>query len=230
MSSINDHTSMEHGPFARANLAPRERIDLLLEEYRAMYGLLSFRLGVVDQRVPLTAGALMAALGAVPALPAESQLTVLLLIPIGMSWLMRLTIAHARSKEDVLRRIDEIERQVNLLAGEELLAFQSRHPNRSATISSGRTGAGAVSSVLALSLAGLLGCLAQAVHHRMLPDAAMLAYVGYLVITMFGLLHAAVRLRRYRYVKSPPDHPPVGWVLGRPGTHLDDRPGRSHTL
>lgn len=178
-----------------------------------MYSLLSFRLGVVDQRVPLTAGALMAAFGAVSSLPATSQVTLLLVIPVGIVWLMRLTATHNRSKEDVLRRIDEIERQINVLAGEELLTFQSRHPNRVEAVSGGRTGAGAAWSVLSLCVAGLLGCLALAIQGPFIHGAALALYLVYLFITFSDLVHVAIRLRRYRYEKSVAGHPPVGFVF-----------------
>lgn len=230
MSSINHHTPIERGLLSCASLSPRDRIDLLVEEYRAMYGLLSFRLDVVDQRVPFTAGAMLAALSSVPALPTTSQVVVLLLIPVGIDWLMRLTVSQARSKEDVLRRIDEIERQINLLAGEELLVFQSHHPNRRAVVSGGRTGAGTVASVLALCLAGLLGCLALAIHLRALHGMALWVYLGYLAVCMFQLLHDVTRFRRYRYLKSHPEPPPVVRVFGRRGTPLDDRDGHGDIL
>lgn len=194
-------------------LTTNERIQILVEEYRVLYGLLSFRLAVVDQRVPLVAGALAAVMGSLAALPTSSQYVVLLAMPIAISWLLRMTVAHARSKEDVLRRVDEIERQVNQLAGEELLAFQSRHPNRRHTVS-GRTGMGAVSSVLALSLAGLLGCLALLPQRPATPPEFLAVYVSYMVVSALDLLHVVLRLRRYRYAKAPPPSGPLFRAFG----------------
>ncbi|MBK8916288.1 MAG: hypothetical protein IPM64_17120 [Phycisphaerales bacterium] len=189
-----------------------DRINVLVEEYRALYGLLSFRLAAVDQRVPLVAGALMAVVSSVASLPAESQPAVLLAIPVANSWLLRMTVVHARAKEDVLRRIDEIERHVNQLAAEELLTFQSRHPNRQAAVS-GRTGMGAVSSVLAMCFAGLLACLAFVVNRPATPSAFLLAYLGYTAVGMLDLVHVVLRLRGYRYAKGPPAAAPVSRIL-----------------
>lgn len=177
-----------------------------------MYGLLAFRLAAVDQRVPLVAGALMAVISSVGALPAASQWAVLLAVPIAISWLMRMTAAHARSKEDVLRRLDEIERHVNQLAAEELLAFQSRHPNRRKAVS-GRTGMGSVSSVLALCFAGLLGCMAVAANRPAPPPMFLVAYLGYIAVGVLDLVHVVLRLRRYRYAKASPAAAPVSRVL-----------------
>lgn len=200
------------GTHVPAGLTANERIQVLVEEYRAMYGLLAFRLAAVDQRVPLVAGALMAVISGVGALPAASQCAVLLAVPIAISWLMRMTAAHARSKEDVLRRLDEIERHVNQLAAEELLAFQSRHPNRRKAVS-GRTGMGAVSSVLALCFAGLLGCLAVVASRPATPPGFLFAYLGYVAVGVLDLVHVLLRVRRYRYAKAPPEAAPVCRML-----------------
>jgi hypothetical protein len=200
-------------------LAAVDRVRLLMEEYRAMYGLLSLRLAVVDQRVPLAAGALMVVLSSLTALPPGSQLVVLLAAPVAMSWLLRMTVTHAQSKEDVLRRIDEIERQANQLAGEELLTFQSRHPNRRESVS-GRTGTGAVSSVLALCLAGLLGCVAIVLHRPLTPPQFLLLYVAYIAVSVLDLLSVVLRLRGYRYNKAPPFPCPVSRILANGRTTL----------
>lgn len=185
-------------------LDARDLIRVLIEEYRALYGLLSFRLAAVDQRLPLVGGALMAVLGTVGSLPSAAQFSVLLAMPMALAWLLRLTVIHARSKEDVLRRIDEIERHVNQIAGEELLAFQSRHPSRARTIS-GRTGMGTVSSVLSFCLAGLLGCLALMVSQRPGDTRLLAGYAAYICIAAGDLVHVVLRLRRYRYAKAPAD-------------------------
>lgn len=193
-------------------LSAAERIGVLAEEYRVLYGLLSFRLAAVDQRVPWVAGALMAVVSSVGALPPETQLAALLAIPVAISWWVRMTVAHARSKEDVLRRIDEIERHVNQLAGEELLAFQSRHPNRRSVVG-GRTGMSAVSSVLALSAAGMLGCLAAVILRTDGPLYLLAGYVVYVGLAGVDILHVVFRLRRYGYAKGPPPAAPVSRIL-----------------
>lgn len=190
----------------------RDRACVLIEEYRALYALLALRLTVVDQRVPLVGGVLLAVLSGLSALPVPSQAVLLVAMPIVLAWLLRLTVAHARSKEDVLRRIDEIERHVNLLAGEELLAFQSRHPNRRDTVA-GRTGMGAVSSVLALCLAGVLGCVVLTMHQLHLPEPFAPLYVAYAGVATADLIYLALRVHRYRYEKGPVPAGPVSRVF-----------------
>lgn len=187
---------------APERLDARDLIRVLIEEYRALYGLLSFRLAAVDQRLPLVGGALMAVLGSASTLPSTAQFGVLLAMPMALAWLLRLTVFHARSKEDVLRRIDEIERHVNQIAGEELLAFQSRHPSRARTIS-GRTGMGTVSSVLSFCLMGLLGCLALMVSQRPGDPRLLAGYAAYICIAAVDFVHVVLRLRLYRYTKAP---------------------------
>jgi len=203
-------------PWAEAKpataLNAAERIGVMFEEYRALYGLLSFRLAAVDQHLPLVAGALMAVVSSIDALPPHPQIAALLAVPVAIAWWMRMTVAHARSKEDVLRRIDEIERLVNQLAGEELLAFQSRHPNRRSVVG-GRTGISAVSSVFALSLAGLLGCLAAVMQRPALPPHLIAAYIAYIGLAVVDLVHVVNRLRRYGYAKAPPPPAAVSRVL-----------------
>lgn len=181
---------------------------VLLEEYRALYGLLALRLSAVDQRVPLAGGVVLATLTGIVSLPPTSQVILLLATPTVLTWLARMTVAHVRSKEDVLRRIDELERHVNHLVGEELLAFQSRHPSRGDAIA-GRTGTAAFSSVMAVCAAGLLGCVAIAVHQLHLPPRFIAVYVGYVAVGLLDLLLVSVQLRRYRYAKGPAPGAPL---------------------
>src|SRR5437667_5396464 len=91
---------------ARGALSERERILVLVEEYKALYGLLAFRLGAVDRGLPVAGGALGAILGGFTTMPPDMQVVVLLTVPVALIWLLRTTVSHARAKEDVLRRID----------------------------------------------------------------------------------------------------------------------------
>jgi len=106
------------------------RVDILMEEYRVLYTLVTLRLTSLDRRVPLAGASLAAFLGSVTVLPRDAQLVFLFGLPVALVWFLRATVNHARSAEDLLRRIEEIEREINRLCGEELLAFQSRHPSR----------------------------------------------------------------------------------------------------
>lgn len=193
-------------------LTEQERIQVLVEEYRALYGLLSFRLSAVDRRLPVAGGALGAVLGGFTALPADTKLIVLLAMPPALIWLVRTTVNHSRSKEDVLRRIDEVERQVNQIAGEELLAFQSRHPNRGQSVS-GRSGSSIVFAVLAFCMTALAGCAYLAGHAAITVPGLLVDYWILLVLAGLDISLAVVRLRRYRYRKAPPESCPL--FIGR---------------
>ncbi len=131
-------------------------IALLLEEYRAVYGLVTLRINALDRRVPGVGATLAAFLGGVTVLPSTAQLLVLFGLPIALVWYFRSVITHAQAFEDAVRRIDQIERDVNDLAGAELLRFQSRHPSRSRP--GGRTGRGTIQAVFAMCLLLLLAC------------------------------------------------------------------------
>ncbi|MCC7291834.1 MAG: hypothetical protein IT449_07225 [Phycisphaerales bacterium] len=192
----------------RVKLTEPERIAVLIEEYRALYQLLLFRLRAIDQRVPAAGGMLGIVLGSVPALPPETQLLFLAGIPSCLAWIVATTLGHARSKEDHLRRIDEIERLVNRIAGEELLVFQSQHPNRKAS-TAGRTGTAAMFAVGASCLTALAACIVL-FHSRVLVDPQLaIAYDAYVGGTAAYLVHAVAALRRYRYQRPPaPPAPP----------------------
>src|SRR6185295_4607858 len=90
-------------------------IQVLLEEYRALYSLLVFRLGAMEQRLPALTGFLSALLGGSSIVPIEGRPLVFVGLPIALLRLVHSTLAHARSKQDVKLRLDEIERVVNHL-------------------------------------------------------------------------------------------------------------------
>src|SRR5689334_13420498 len=102
----------------------------LFEEYRALYSLVTFRMGALDRRLPVTAGSLTAVLSGLDVVSPDSQLILLVAVPLALVWFVRATVNHARSFEDVLRRIEQIERTINSLVGRPVLRFQSRHPSR----------------------------------------------------------------------------------------------------
>jgi hypothetical protein len=182
------------------------RIQVLLEEYRALYRLLEFRLTSMDRRLPVATGTLGVVLGTVAAIPPNTQTVFLVGLPAALAWLLTTTVAHARAKEDHLRRIDEIERSVNQLAGEELLVFQSRHPNRKKA--AGRTGQGTILALLTACETMLWGCayFFQACARPATIEAAYLGYVACIAIYLFA---PVVALSRYSYRKPPPDNAPV---------------------
>lgn len=182
----------------RARLSPSQRVQILLEEYRALYRLAEMRMVSLDRRVPLAGTAVTAFLGGTTLLPPASQLAVLVLIPLSLVWLARTTVNHARSFEDAIRRIEQIERRVNRIAGSELLGFQSTHPSRGRAVG-GRTGEETVRAVVMLAAAVLGGCLTVAIEGRV-PFAS--TYAVYVAVIAVCLMHLIVIRRRYRYRES----------------------------
>jgi len=174
----------------------RDRIDILLEEYRSLNALLLFRLTAMDRRLPMSVGFMGAAIAALLALPPDSRAAVLIVTPPAVLWLVRTTIQHARAKEDHLRRIDEIERAVNSLAGMELLVFQSRHPNRG-EVPAGRTGNAAVVATCSGAFGMLMLCLFLSFRDTTpLPRWIYLAYVAAIAADVVA---GPIALSRYRY-------------------------------
>ncbi|MBX3394303.1 MAG: hypothetical protein KF841_02945 [Phycisphaerae bacterium] len=156
----------------------------------------------MDQRVPAAGGLLGVVLGSVPVVPKETQLLFLAGAPACLAWIAATTFGHARSKEDHLRRIDEIERHVNQIAGEELLVFQSQHPNRQA-VTAGRTGAAAIMAVASACLIAFAACAFLFQTQTNVPPPLAMAYNGYVLVSAGYVAVAFRSLRRYRYRRSP---------------------------
>lgn len=180
----------------RMSAAAGGQVQVLLEEYRQLYELVRFRLAALDQRVPLAGVALVAALAGIGSLTVPMQVVFLVAIPLSLLWWLTMTATHARSFEDALRRIEEIEQRVNRLCGEELLVFQSSHPGRGQV--GGRTGQQTVQAVLTASaiVLGACGILADGVignSHWLIVFDALLAVIG------AALLAHTSRLQRYAY-------------------------------
>lgn len=181
---------------------------MLLAEYHALYRLAEFRMASLDRRVPLTGAALVAFLGSVPALPGPVGLVLLVFVPASVIWFVRTTINHARSFEDALRRIELLEQRLNLIAGEELIGFQSTHPSRGKA-TGGRTGTETIEAV-GLASALLLGsCGYVAGFYEGLGPAGALAYCGYLAAIAAYVLAWLRHARRYRYAAATETEPPA---------------------
>ncbi len=179
-----------------------------LTEYRALYDLAVFRMQSLDRRVPLSAATLAGLLATFDTLTEPAQVILLFTLPLAGLWLVRTTIAHARSFEDVLRRIEAIEVAVNEDHRQQLMAFQSSHPSRM-LYPGGRTGMEAVSSTLVTAALGLLATLvlgvvwpdSNAADHK---DALVRAGLAlYIAVIATGLIRHAWRWRRYRYRAKP---------------------------
>ncbi|MCC6971870.1 MAG: hypothetical protein IT434_16795 [Phycisphaerales bacterium] len=175
-----------------------ERVAILLEEYRQVYGLAVFRLNALDQRVPIIIGVLTAMLGTIGALPEEMQTVLLAAMPLTLLWVIRTTINHARSFEDALRRIEEIEQAVSIRAGERLLRFQSSHPSRGKYVG-GRTGTETIEAVLAASAILQGGCLYLSVTLIESSGLWQPVFAGYVAVLSVSQIGMRWWMRRYRY-------------------------------
>lgn len=182
-------------------LGAERRVDILMEEYRVLYTLVTLRLTSLDRRVPLAGASLAAFLGSVTVLPSDAQIVFLFGLPIALVWFLRATVNHARSAEDLLRRIEEIEREVNRLCGEELLAFQSRHPSRGRQVG-GRTASESVKAVFCSCLLVLAACMFLAWTTSGESVTHLQAYASYLGVVSLYLVGCVLTLRRYRYRKQ----------------------------
>lgn len=172
------------------------QLRAVLEEYRCLYGLALFRLEALDRRVPVAGATLAAFIGSVTALPLPSRELVLIGVPVATVWLLRVTINHARSFEDAIRRIEAVERRTNALVGADVLGFQSQHPSRRRSIG-GRTGRETVDAVLVAGLLMIAGCAYLfAADHSV--GAAQL-FVAYATLVSIRLVWLAGELTRYRY-------------------------------
>lgn len=177
---------------------PQLLLSALFEEYRALYSLAELRMNALDRRVPVAGGTLAAVVGGIMALPPATQFVLLLGVPAALIWFMRSTVNHVRSLEDVLRRIEEIEREANRLLGKTVLSFQSRHPSARRDIG-GRTGRESTGSVLATITVLLVACAFQFRESQPAIHLPLTAYACYLGVVWIVVLWERVRLQRYTY-------------------------------
>lgn len=179
--------------------ARAEVVSTLLEEYRQLYMLVLYRLQVLDQRIPLAAAALTATLGGVVVVPASLQIALLVGIPISVVLLFQSTLNHARSLEDVLTRISQIESAVNERLGFTALVFQSTHPGRNEI--GGRTARETADAVLLAALLLIAWCAVLSI--QLIADYSTW-YAAWCVITAVALLHGRHQLNRYHYSDERP--------------------------
>gem|GEM_PF-1938099 len=195
-----------HSGVILENLSEKQRIDVLLEEYRVLYALLAFRLDAMERRLPFAGALLAVLLGGTTAMPETTNLVFLIGLPAAFALLLGAMVAHSRAKEDHVRRIDEIERLVNQLAGEELLVFQSRHPNKRLAVA-GRSGQAVLRAVLATNSAMIATTGFFAARCSLLNQAWLDAFHAYAALCVLYMFVAVARLSRYRYSRPPLEAP-----------------------
>jgi len=189
-------------PRPRPNDSAPEPVSILLEEYRQLYGLALYRLNALDQRIPVASAILTTVLGCIVLLPPPLQIALLFGLPLSLLWLSATTFNHARSFEDALRRIEEIEHAVNEYAGVVLLQFQSCHPSRG-TLVGGRTGKQTADAVLGTSVVLITTCVLAMVLVVHSHIAIVGAHAGLCIGIMVALAKGYRELRGYSYQHGP---------------------------
>jgi len=189
---------MTPSPATDPQLTPRDRIDVRLAEYRTLYTLAEFRMASLDRRVPAAGATLVAFLGGVPAVPESTAWLLLVVVPATLIWFLRTTINHARSFEDTIRRIEQIEREINAAACDGLISFQSTHPSRGRAVG-GRTGAETVVAVLLASLI-LLGASFVIARGLLVSTHDLIGYASFLCSIALHHCWVTCRWARYRYL------------------------------
>jgi hypothetical protein len=180
-------------------LNPDRVLSAYFEEYRALYTLVEYRMSALDRRVPVTAAAFAGAVASLQAIPTDAQSVLFAGLPVALVWLMRTTVNHARSFEDVLRRIEEIEHAVNAVVGREVLRFQSKHPSRHRQVG-GRTGRESVLAVLGTAHLVLAAMAFQATMGFTRLSVGTWFYFGFLASISLVTCWDVRRLRMYTYV------------------------------
>jgi len=182
----------------RGPLTEVQQIDILLTEYGVLYALLEWRLSAGDRRLFVSAGLLTGLLTAIHALDDATAQLLLWGLPVLLWVIFSAMVGHTRSKEDLLRRIDEIERRFNALADSELLAFQSQRPIRHQAVG-GRTGSTGIKAMLAVNISLLLAAVLF-LWPASAPLSPLLVCYGMWAAVWAGLmLHQALTLQNYRY-------------------------------
>lgn len=184
----------------RHHLDDKNRLlEALLSEYNALYSLAEFRLSALDRRIPLVGSVLTGFLATTPVLPESSRILALTVVPISVVWLVRTTVNHARSFEDVLRALEVLESKINGVVGRGAIGFQATHPSRGAAVG-GRTGAETVGAVV-LAACLLLGvCLWMGLSSTGFGNMYKTAYALAVGAVAAGLMPVVWRWRTYHYL------------------------------
>lgn len=185
----------------RSSIINRPALDAMLAEHAAVYRLAEFRMQALDRRVPVAGAVITAFVGAIPIFSPPTMALVLISIPIAIVWFVRTTLNHARSFEDALRRIEQIELLVNRAVKVEAMTFQSSHPSRGRSVG-GRTGMETVSTALSIAAIMLGGCLFMAIHSIDQNLWFRVPYFSFVVVICFYLIRLSVLWRRYAYQPS----------------------------
>lgn len=158
-------------------------------------------MGSLDRRVPVAGASLLALVGGIPALPPETSPILFAAIPASFVWLVRTTINHARSFEDLIRRIETLETMLNEVAGQQLIGFQSTHPSRGKSVG-GRTGAETVAAVVFAAMIALAACAYLLFEPTRAFDPLPVVGLIYVTTVAMYVILLVCDWRRYRYQRQ----------------------------
>lgn len=178
----------------------KDKLTVLLSAHQTFYELYQIRLNAVEKRLPIGAIIVSALFGSLTVVSKDIQVLYLCGIPIALIYLTKTTITHLESFEDLLRRIEEIEKKINNIVGEKLLMFQSEHPSRGWTVA-GRFGRDSINSVSILSIMVLVACVY--ILYRM-NYHLIWQVLYYFYVSLVGLLIVIKRicLKKYKYIHA----------------------------
>lgn len=180
------------------SLTEKDRASIVIEEYKAMYSLLTFRFTAIERRVAFSAIIISSILGLLPKMEMESKFIFLIGVPIAIIYLIRSTILHIRSLEDYFRKIEEAESRINKICSESLMQFQSGHPSRSTP--GGRASQELLHFVLLMGI-GILGACSYLFWTYLCFNTY--TYIYWTFTTTVGIYCIVVRFIFLKYTYSP---------------------------
>ncbi len=177
-------------------LTDKDRASIVIEEYKAMYSLLTFRFTAIERRVAFSAIIISSILGLLPKMELESKSIFLIGAPIAIIYLIRSTILHIRSLEDYFRKIEEAESRINEICSESLMQFQSGHPSRKTP--GGRASQELLHFVLLMGI-GILGACSYLFWNYFCLSTFTYAYWTYTTVVGLYCIFARFLFLKYAY-------------------------------
>lgn len=180
-------------------LAEKDRASIIIEEYKALYSLLTFRFTAIERRVAFSAVIISSILGLLPKMEIESKIIFLVGVPVAIIYLIRSTIFHIRSLEDYFRKIEEAECRVNEICSEQLMQFQSGHPSRG--IPGGRASQELLHFILLMGV-GILGACSYLMWQAISLNISLYAYCIYTLLVSIYCIYVRFKFLGYKYTPA----------------------------
>ncbi len=180
-------------------LIEKDRASIVIEEYKALYSLLTFRFTAIERRVAFSAVIISYILGLLPKMEVESKIIFLVGVPVAIIYLIRSTIFHIRSLEDYFRKIEEAEKRVNEICSERLMQFQSGHPSKG--LPGGRASQELLHFILLMGV-GILSACSYLMWHAISFNYSLYAYWTYTSIVAIYCIYIRFKFLGYKYTPA----------------------------